>query len=81
MNDSLSVNWPQKPPEAVRLRTRKFQNFPGGTCPQTPLVWTRYARCSATPISPPWQKILYKSLPCHAWSVKCDWSTVRGVLQ
>ena len=30
--------WSQKPPEAVS----EVQNFPGGTCPQIPLVWVHY---------------------------------------
>ena len=32
------LNWSQKPPEAVS-RGCKLQTFPGGACPQTPLVW------------------------------------------
>ena len=48
--------------EATRssLRGCKFQNFPGGACSQTTLVWVCLPHAM---ISPLWQKILYKTLP------------------
>ena len=69
--------------EATRssLRGCKFQKFPGGACPQTPLVWKHYRMLEFPPrqkesyinpwLSHPWCKQLHVVEIHDDWKVSC----------
>ena len=54
------------------LRGCKCQNFPGGACPQTPLVLA----CLRTPLPPLYKNILARTLSSHQhhFLLSCCWS-------
>ena len=64
-------------PDCVRsnLRGSKFKTFPGGACPQTPLVGTQAFHTLLSPcyhaVPPPHLKILYETLPMQVQRFSC----------